>query len=325
MKYFFVSKVHGLEINRTLNKGIQVIDNLRLSNSRKRIESKADDFFIDLVGMIEYDSLLSGPYLYAEGEYDLYEEKDREDRLELLNYFMRLSQTLPNALWTIKDNSVKTELGFLYVYDQDKELHFQQATVSSNTRASYFLNSHCENANTNFTFDEISECLSNYTLIFDQNTADLEHSEAAGIITTKANRIERFIYFLQSARTQSFLPNRISSYCTALETLFSTDNQEISHKMSERIARIIGEDFPSREKVFKFMKTAYSVRSSYVHGDKLHKKYRDIEEQSKISSELDEYVRQLYNFITSDDEIVPIYLRDNQDELIQYFNKITLA
>ncbi|WP_409275861.1 hypothetical protein V1499_09945 [Neobacillus sp. SCS-31] len=325
MKYFYVSKVHGLELNRTLNKGIQVVDNLRLSTSRKRIEEKADDFFIELVGMLEYDSLLYGPYLYAEGEYNLDGEKNREDRLELLNYFMRLSQTLPNALWTIKDNSVKTELGFLYIYDKDKDLHLEQASVSSNTRASYFLNSHGENVDTNFTFDEVSECLKRYTLIFDQNTAELEDMETAGIVTTKANRIERFMYFLQSARTQSFLPNRISSYCTALETLFSTDNQEISHKMSERIARIIGKDFPSREKIFKFMKTAYSVRSSNVHGDKLHKKYRSVEKQSQISSELDEYVRQLYNFVTSDDEIGPIYLRDNQDELIQYFNKLTLA
>ncbi|MEL3971116.1 hypothetical protein AAEO50_02395 [Rossellomorea oryzaecorticis] len=325
MKYFFVARIYGFEVNRTLNRGIKIIENLRLSTNRERIERIGDSYFQRAIGDIEYHDLLNGPYVYVEGDYDIEAEVVREkERLELLNYYMRLTQTLGTALWGVKDNSVRTELGFIYVYDE-RRFDAKATSVSSNARTSYFFNSHGGTASTTFSYDELLEGVSIHNTFYDETTANLEHSETVNIVTTKANRIERFIYFLQSARNQAFLPNRISSYCTALETLFSTDSQEISHKISERIARILGEDFSTREKIYKFIKNAYTIRSSNVHGDKLPRKFRSLEKQIQVSEELDDCIRKLYNFIIHDDEISGIYIRDNKDELNHYFDKLILS
>ena len=55
----------------------------------------------------------------------------------------------------------------------------------------------------------------------------------------------------------------------ALENLFLKDaNQELSYKMSMRMAHLLAETNEEREKIFEFVKNAYSLRSKIVHGGK---------------------------------------------------------
>ncbi|QFT88076.1 hypothetical protein FIU87_05445 [Bacillus sp. THAF10] len=325
MKYFFVARIYGLKLNRTLNRGLQLDENLRLSTSQDKLERVCDKFFEDGIGFLEYGDLKAGPYVYAEGKYDYIENEDEHNRMNLLNYFMSLSQTLSAALWLYRDNSIRTEQGFIYIYDETKNT-IENNSVSSNSRSTYFLDSKGGQNDTLFTYEEITAAVNTFKIFFNNTqAAPLDHTQTGSIVTTTANRIERFNYFLQAARNEGFLPNRISFYCTALETLLSTDNQEISHKISERMARMLGNDFPSRDKVFKFIKTAYSIRSSNVHGDKLSKNFRSIEKQREISTDLDEYIRQLFQKILSNDELMGIYIRDNIEELRQWFNELTLS
>lgn len=317
MKYIYVAKVYGLEVDRVLNRDIQVIENIRISNQRDRLERRCDIYFKQTIGTLEYDALLSGPYLYAEGDFP--KSLNPEEGLIYLNYLNRLSQSLGTALWIIKDNSVLTEMGFLYIYNKHNKY------VSSNSRTSYFLNSKGEINETRFSCTEIKDGINSYIGKFNEgNTADLEHHEVSKIITTQANRLLRFIYFLQTTRNQGFLPSRISMYCTLLETLLSTDNQEISHKISERTAKIIGKDLVEREEIFKFVKQAYAIRSANVHGDKLPKKFRELNNQIDISIKIDKLIRQLFRIIINDDDLLEMYINDNNEKLNIWFNKLIL-
>lgn len=100
MKYTFVARVHDLEIDQVLNKGVVIHEGLRLANSKARMESMVDDFFKDLVGILEYNNLFKGPFLYSQGNvpdslnYDFAKE---EDRKHYLDYFLRLSQTFSTS------------------------------------------------------------------------------------------------------------------------------------------------------------------------------------------------------------------------------------
>lgn len=323
MKYFFVARLYGLKLNRTLNKGIKIMENIRISTNGNILKKVCDKHFGSMIGDIELNELYNGPFIYAEGLSTSDVENDKNKRLEFLDYFMKIGQLLSSALWLIKDNSISTDQGFLYIYDD--KFDNEKTSVSSNGRTPYFFNSYGKRVETEYSFDEISGAIKLQMLFDNESGLKMSQNQIANRITTGANRLERFYYFIQSARSEAFLPNKISTYCTALETLLSTDNQEISHKISERVARILGKDLQSREELFSFIKVAYSIRSSNVHGDKLSKKYRTLENQAEIARELDDKIRDLYGYILSNEELFNVYLDDNNNQLNHYFNKLILS
>ena len=54
------------------------------------------------------------------------------------------------------------------------------------------------------------------------------------------SRVERAFLFVHSARNSFSLPKKIAMYIAALETLFSKDGSELSHKVAERVAFYLG-------------------------------------------------------------------------------------
>lgn len=60
------------------------------------------------------------------------------------------------------------------------------------------------------------------------------------------------------------------SVCLVLETLLSTDSQELAHKLAVRLAKIIkGEADPAeRRELYRTAKKVYGARSRVVHGEK---------------------------------------------------------
>lgn len=193
-------------------------------------------------------------------------------------------------------------------------------------RSTLYLNAAGKRVSTKFTIEEIKEVFDLVNSVFKHDFGvKLTPHETSQIINTKANRIERFIYFLQSTRNQSHLASRIGMYCTLLETLLSTEKDEISHKIAERTARLLGNTYEEREEIFKFVKDAYAIRSANVHGDKMPKKFRSLEKQEEISVQFDNYLRQLYKMIITNDEIIKIYEEDNTEKLREWFNKLILS
>jgi len=60
------------------------------------------------------------------------------------------------------------------------------------------------------------------------------------------------------------------SVCLVLETLLTTDSQEVTHKLATRLAKIVGDEMGPAEKadLFKRAKKVYRERSHVVHGEK---------------------------------------------------------
>lgn len=311
--------MYGLEVNKVLSRGIKLDKNIRLSNDKNRLDNICDSYFREMVGILEYNALYEGPYLYAEGEFPR-NLNPGDDAIKFLNYHLRLCQSLGTSLWFVKDNSVRIETGFLYVFNENHK------GISSNSRMSYFSNAKGQLYDTKFSTEEISLGISMLIKTFNEgSTADLNHLETSEIITTVANRLERFIYFLQAARSQDFPPSRISMYCTLLETLLSTDNQEVSHKIAERTSRLLGKNYVERFEIYKFVKEAYAIRSANVHGDKLSKRFRKLDKQIEISIKFDMYVRRLIQLIIRDESKMELYIKDQNDILNDWFNKLILS
>ena len=68
------------------------------------------------------------------------------------------------------------------------------------------------------------------------------------------NRVARAVRFIDLARSQDFLPLKISFYIACLESLLTTDNTGVSHKVTERAVLILGGDFEEKQENFKLIK-----------------------------------------------------------------------
>ncbi|MBC9785886.1 hypothetical protein H1S01_15480 [Heliobacterium chlorum] len=314
MNYYFITRIHHFSVKKVLNNGMKIVNNLRLSNGSRIINSFfSNDDFITSIGTLEYNHICSGEYIYSINDSDCLQGSDGSG---FLNQQLKLVQLFSNCLWLIKDNSVNNELGFLLEVDKNP------IKIYSNQMSAMFVNASGERLDVQFTEEEVKKSVELVELLFE--LYNLDSSKTTPGMYREANRIHRFFYFLQGARTQNFLPNRIALYCTMLETLLSTDSIEISHKISERTSKIIEKTLDKRQECFDIIKNAYSVRSASVHGDNLPKKFRNKDKLKELSVDLDDILRRLIYSIINDKEMLNMYKLDNKNDLNNWFLELTL-
>lgn len=318
MLYKVITKLHFLKTDVVMIKGKQLAGDIRLSNSNEFLKREFGmPVFMNMVGLLEYDDLFNSTYLYAKGKMD--ENLNDRDRINYLSRYINNAQTFSTALWFVKDNSVATENSFLYMEHSD-----EGPSVTSNSRAAYFSNARGENLMTLFNSDELQKAIQFFNALVSEESLTRETKISYEYLNNEASRIERFFYYLQAARTQNYLPSRISLYCTMLETLLSTDTTEITHKIAERAARIIGGSLDERTEIYRKVKDAYSIRSSAVHGDKLRKAFRVEDRLQQVSVEIDDILRRLIVKIISDEEHSERFHSADHDKLNEWFLEISL-
>jgi hypothetical protein len=136
------------------------------------------------------------------------------------------------------------------------------------------------------------------------------------------SRLGRALEFVSSARTAPNLAFKIANYCSALETLFTTDETELAHKLSERVAFFLGERGYRRASVFFTVKGAYGVRSKLVHGSSI--KTGEVEGLPTLSVTCDNYLRAIFNSIFESSDLRRTF--DSKNEAIEnYFSELILG
>lgn len=124
-----------------------------------------------------------------------------------------------------------------------------------------------------------------------------EHLHATGydiftdITSNKVTRFARFLQFVQAARRETFPAIKIAQMCSALESLLSTADTELTHRLSERVAFFIGGDGQQMEATYKFIKKAYAIRSQVTHGSPVSAKLAGI--TGEISKEMFDILRKI--------------------------------
>jgi hypothetical protein len=106
----------------------------------------------------------------------------------------------------------------------------------------------------------------------------------------------------------------------ALESLFTTDNNEVSYKLANRMAWFCyPESSKERFEMFTLVKKGYNIRSKVVHGQKFISN-EDIELIKVVHNE----TRRILINILDNLELIEIFCRENS-KLDDYFNRISLG
>lgn len=136
-----------------------------------------------------------------------------------------------------------------------------------------------------------------------------------------ATRVERGLQFLFTARTQSSPIIKIANYIMSLECLFSFSSDYIKRNVSNRVSNFINSQAPMMKKsdVRDLVRNCYTIRSNYVHGNKLLPKHQDLVDLEKYSVEIDNICRILFKSIIS--KQLSIFNEDD-NKLLQYFSTL---
>jgi hypothetical protein len=300
MEYIFVTRLNNIKIAEPLYKGVELCKGLYLANDDKLIKQLLTSEFVEWAGKSEAGYLgMSDAYLYATTARAL----DEADPIPPLNDFLGIGQLSLVGLWLVKDNSVNTDTGFLI-----RQCPSPIRILAGNHIAVRFSNSSASFETTDFSREQLLKEAARLMAVWLGPQQEISGGDDADLaLFGSAGRLHRLVYFVQAARAQNRLPVKIALYCACLETLFSTDSNELRHRLSERVARVLGQDPTKRREIYDQLRSAYDIRSAVIHSDILTSKYGNSGALEHYSATCDQLLRRAIRKILLDADLLKTF------------------
>lgn len=294
MRYRFITIVHNLvlpqkEMTVSLAQGF-------LSNCssilHETFDNKLTAYTLGSHSVDEFDGLT---YFYIDGDFaDSYTQSVVDEFGTKLTFaFLRVIQDYVERLWHLEDNSVYIRDGFLYTYDNriSDGCTFKASLSAIFSKADGVIESIV------FSLESLMSLSPDMFVIQPENISPEidNYKDATQDHFWKKNKVERKLRawgYILLARTQSQTPLKMMLYTMALESLLGTSTTELSHRLAERSALMLGVTKEERIEIYNTIKKSYDNRSSIAHGDLL-KDDSDFEDRVV---KMDNYIRQLMSY-----------------------------
>jgi len=314
----FITSFRHLEIEGRIDQYVKLMPGINITNDENVKRNLLTPGLLQGIGKIEYDYLFEAPNV-------VFYEYDKDDLRTLgvvkpepfLVAVLIWIEGLFRDAWLIKDHIMECDAAFLYI-----DRTSQEAYWSSNYLAirPTFANG-APRKPIKMSGDELKIWAEKNNYI--ESYFHKKQSSSIRFMMQKGfSRTGRAMQFITAARHARDLAFKIAHYCSALETLFTTDINELAHKLSERVAFFLGNHGYSKSVVFRDVKRAYAVRSKLSHGDVL--KPKQVEELPKISQTIDNYLREIMNILFYDEDLLAIFDSHNQ-RIEEYFLELIFA
>jgi hypothetical protein len=309
IKYRIISTIRFLTVTEDIKEAFSLMPGIELITDKNKIQKILDSEFEKIAGIIEYDHYINANHiLYCEANETHFPVGG--DSHEALTCWLIWLEMLLRDSWLIKDNSMICESAYCRAFSNAKT-----AWTCNRLESSYSLSTGHKHKNTNFLLNELE--------LWDHTSNKLQshlHLNKSSLLSSfsdkKFSRIGRALRFIDSARKETHPAIKIAHYCSAFESIFSTDNAELSHKLSERVAIFLkGHSYDGVE-TFDKVKSFYNIRSKVTHGDSL--KLQDAE-LLKLCTDCDSLLRNTLNIIISNDQY--IHLFDGQKNEFEFYFK----
>jgi hypothetical protein len=298
-KYKFISTLRYLNISDPIKDGwFSLMPGIDITNNKSEISKVIDDEFKGAAGFIEYEHFgNANNIIYCEVDEDIFGRAlDSEQALFIWLHWLKL---LINDLWFIKDNAVVCEAAFCKSTDQ-------------------YSTSWTRNSLTSAAYNSFGQPFSQVTLtsreleLWESKSCEIQtylHSSKStsldSFTNTSFSRLARCMRFIRAAAREQHQAVKISYYCSAFESLFSTDNTGLSHKLSERVAIFLRDYGFNPLEVFDHFKSFYDIRSCVTHGSSI-KPTRE-KQLSNLSNQCDDYLRTVILIVLDDLELRTLF------------------
>lgn len=289
---------------------ISSIRNLKIEESEKIFKLKPDDVFfyhllnsgemiqaeifnkryVAFVGASEFSRMIKNSIFYLKIEENQFDKKTMKI---LISNMTQIIEIFSVALWIIKDNSIWPSFSTIIFLNDD------QFEIEILRRNNYVSDSKGSYKDTYYSELELNKAIKYFDMFLktgkklDRDSVILEdgYRNLSSSFTFDAPSFSRALLLLISARRADLLFAKISMYISTLECLLAVDGEN-THKVSERVARFIGDGKMERHDIFQRMKKYYGIRSIYIHGSELKRSKHDGLEETSVK--LDEFVRRTF-------------------------------
>jgi Apea-like HEPN len=315
MKALFLTALNNMIIPGLFGRGFRLSETQFVSNDSRVVKGLFTKPLCVCAGKLEIEALMkAGAVLYSIEDFNPSENTEAEPETKL-NDHLFFTRAFLMCLWLVKDNGVTSELGFFeYPYKS------RDAKVSSNFLSASFFDACGRRGSQQFSRDELEQARHFLHNFLGVNGQEFQFILPHPTVPLDTTRFERAWLFAQVARNASSLDMKISHYITCMESLLSTDSAELSHKLSERVAFLLGRQLDDRKQIYATMKTAYNIRSKTVHGDRLSSK--DVERATGLSTTCDNLLRQTLVKIWSSPKLMELF-SGKKEALEEYLISLT--
>lgn len=306
-KQLCIAALQFIEVDEALGRGDRFADDIFVTNDTEVIRQHLTADMALAFGRLEMNAIASAKLVAYRVVETVDGGIDVAD-VALLSFLHELNK-LMLALWIVKANAVSFENAFL-----SWPLSGGMVVTSKNYWDGAYSNASGEQTGTKFSRTELRAARKIHERLW-RPSSPAEH--VAGEPTKPdLPRLSRALYFLQAARHAAALSMKVAFYCSAFESLLSTDSSELSHKLAERVAWIIAQNAETRLEVFRRLKAAYSIRSHAIHGSQISQK-KQAQELRAASEDCDANLRSLFASIITSPVLRHLYIETEatRDEL----------
>jgi hypothetical protein len=321
---FFVMALEGLIIQEDLGAGDKIASDVLITNDVSTVGQNTTQSFREMIGNLEYrwfKECGTIVYSHCDVEYD-----NHKLHQPFVVYNLRKVQNFLDALWLYQDNSVRFNLGFAEVKKPN-----MPPIISSSNLDVYYYNSKGATEPVTISRDYLKKVrlkrvelwgeLPDFKKWLEVGFHDYQNYMNKAMQSRSTGRILRCFFFLNAARAQSVMGIKITNYTISLECLFSTDKEELSHKVSERVAFFLQSEGINKRTAYDDVRMAYKVRSAIVHGDALPRKITDV---STLAQKCDDYLRKALFKIISSTELRNLFDTGDSKHLADYLLSLYL-
>lgn len=314
-KFKFITTLRFLGTPDPIDGELTLMPGIDLINDRNKINEIVDDELKGIAGIIEAAHLANADHIiFCDASEEIF-SKNHSSNEALIVWLVWLDMVISDS-WLIKDNSMACEVAFCKMTD-GKHMEWSSNYLSNPVSIA----SGEQYKTVAFATDELKEWESK-----SHKLQSYLHSNKSGAFASFTNkqysRIGRARRFISAARKESHPAIKISHYCSAFESLFSTDNAELSHKLSERVALFLKQNDFDPMVVFDDMKQFYGIRSKVTHGDSIQAARE--KELGNLSNRSDFYLRSIFNIILGDEGLQRIF-DGNKNEFEKHFKQLLFS
>lgn len=312
MKYAltFIQPTSGLKIEQDLRDGESFSALFYLTNNRAYIANLLGADIAKVMGMHFHDSTLnSDAVIYLEGDITQAEY----ERSELnVDQFVHYCMEFLLSLWMVKDHAINLLPAVLRISRPGERTDYRILTFGQNNFDRYG-----KSEPVMFSREEIrNACEYNQDLI--QKLTRSNGSQNAPIAPTQAvtnfekssSRLLRFLCLLERGRNMPDLGIKLGLFCSCLECLFSRENTEVTHRVSERAAFLLEDNPSGRKAMYEGVKRAYDLRSTVFHGGIIEEK--NLVKLPEVCGETDGVLRRAFTKIILNPDLFQMFTEDEK-------------
>ncbi len=314
---FFLCGLDQISLPMTTRRGEKFSDEFYVTRDHGKIVELVSRFD-DALGRVERNYLLgrANAVIYRDARLECVSASESDVAAALTAQLiddMLVVKGLDTALWLVKDNACHFDRAWIGGSVNGR------TTVNNNVWASRHSCADGSFRTVAFTSDELRIARGSRRPLGLHLTA----ADAPTLLAKGSLRFQRFEYFVGIARASVDVAIKLAHYCSGLEALVSTSQQELSHQVSERVAAVLAPPGPERIAKFKLVKKAYGFRSKTVHGATF--KASEVDQLRDCARDVDQVCRELQTIYFGGDPSFRAAVEGAADRTSDYFEHAVLG